>query len=127
MEFQEIPLIPKIFSLEYVHNPGAAFGILRHQQWLFITITMVVVIGLIVFAFRKESRGMLMQAATGCLLGGAIGNMIDRMRYGEVVDFFKLYWKTWIFPNFNVADLAITVGVGLLILHVLRTGEKEHA
>lgn len=125
VEFQEIPVIPHLFSLEFVHNPGAAFGILKNQQWLFLIITVAVAIGLIVLAFRKEGRGKLMQAAIGLLLGGAIGNMIDRVRWGKVVDFFLLYWKDWTFPNFNVADLAITLGVIFLILHVLRTGEKE--
>lgn len=124
-EFQQIPVIPGLFSLEFVYNPGAAFGILRHQQWLFILITSAVVVVLAVLAFRKEGKGKLMQAALGLLLGGALGNFVDRLRWGKVVDFFLLYWKNWTFPNFNVADMAITFGVGLLILHVLRTGEKE--
>lgn len=125
VEFQQIPVIPGLFSLEFVYNPGAAFGILLHQQWLFILITSAVVVVLAVMAFRKEGKGRLMQAALGLLLGGALGNFVDRLRWGKVVDFFLLYWKNWTFPNFNVADMAITLGVGLLILHVLRTGERE--
>lgn len=125
VEFQQIPVIAGLFSLEFVYNPGAAFGILRHQQWLFITITSVVVVALALLAFRKEGKGALMQIALGLLLGGALGNFIDRIRWGKVVDFFLLYWKNWTFPNFNIADMAITFGVGLLILHVLRTGERE--
>lgn len=125
VEFQQIPVIAGLFSLEFVYNPGAAFGILRHQQWLFITITSVVVVALALLALRKEGKGALMQIALGLLLGGALGNFIDRIRWGKVVDFFLLYWKNWTFPNFNIADMAITFGVGLMILHVLRTGERE--
>jgi signal peptidase II len=126
-EFAEIPLIPGFFSLQFVYNPGAAFGMLAHQRWLFVLITLVVIGALIVLAFREEGRRPLMPWAVGLLLGGAIGNLIDRIRWGKVVDFFLFYYKSWSFPNFNIADMAITFGVALLIIHVMRYGEKEAA
>jgi signal peptidase II len=124
-EWQEIPIIPGFFSLQFVYNPGAAFGMLAHQQWLFIGVSAVAILAILAYLRRPEAREGLMPWGLGLLLGGAVGNLIDRLRWGKVVDFFLFYWRDYHFPNFNVADIGITVGVGLFILHLLLTGESE--
>lgn len=126
-EFEEIPIIPGFFSLQFVYNPGAAFGMLANQRWFFVLVTLVAVGGILYYLRREEARHWLSTLALGLLLGGAIGNLIDRLRFGKVVDFLLFYWRDYYFPNFNVADICITVGVGLLILHLLLTGETRDA
>ncbi|HYF95762.1 MAG TPA: signal peptidase II [Symbiobacteriaceae bacterium] len=124
-EFAEVPVIEGFFSLQHVRNPGAAFGMLADQRWLFIGVTLVAVAGMLYYLRRPEGRQGMVPWALGLLLGGAVGNLIDRIRFGKVVDFFLFYWRDYLFPNFNVADIAINVGVGLFILHLVLTGEKE--
>ncbi|HLN63570.1 MAG TPA: signal peptidase II [Symbiobacteriaceae bacterium] len=124
-EFQEIPVIRGFFSLQFVRNPGAAFGMLANQQWLFILVALTAVGAMVYFLRHPEAKLPILKWAMGLLLGGALGNMVDRIRYGKVVDFFLFYWKDYSFPNFNVADIAITVGVGLFVLHLIFTGEKQ--
>jgi signal peptidase II len=126
-EFQEIPIIPGFFSLQYVHNPGAAFGMLAHKQWLFITVSLLAVGAILIFLRRPEAKRPIVAWSMGMLLGGSLGNLLDRIRYGKVVDFFLFYYKQWVFPNFNVADIGITVGVALFILYLSFTGEKKAA
>lgn len=126
-ELAEIPIIPGFFSLQFVYNPGAAFGMLANQRWFFVVVTLVAVGAIFYYMFRPEARHWLSRLALGLLLGGSIGNLIDRIRFGKVVDFLLFYWRDYYFPNFNVADICITVGVGLLILHLLLTGEKNEA
>ena len=124
-ELAEVPVIHGFFSLQYVRNPGAAFGMLADQRWLFIGVTFAAVAGMLYYLRRPEGRHGVVPWALGLLLGGAVGNLIDRIRFGKVVDFFLFYWRDYLFPNFNVADIAINVGVGLFILHLVLTGEKE--
>ncbi len=124
-ELQEIKIIPGFFSLQFVYNPGAAFGLLAHQQWLFIAVSLGAIAGMLYFIAKPEARVGLIPWALGLLLGGAVGNLVDRLRFGKVVDFFLFYWRQYVFPNFNVADIGITVGVSLLILHLLLNGEKQ--
>lgn len=126
-EAQEIPVIHGFFSLQFVRNPGAAFGMLANQQWLFILVSVAAIGAMIYFLRNPEARRGTLPWAIGLLLGGAAGNLIDRIRFGKVVDFFLFYHKDWFFPNFNVADIAITVGVGLFILHLILTGEKQQS
>jgi signal peptidase II len=126
-EFQEIPIIEGFFSLQFVYNPGAAFGILANQRWFFVIVG-VIAVGLMFYYLREPaSRHWMSALALGLLMGGTIGNLIDRIRTGEVVDFFLFYWKDYYFPNFNVADTCITVGVGFLLLHLFLMGEKPKA
>lgn len=127
-ELEEIKIISGFFSLQFVYNPGAAFGVLAHQQWLFITVSLAA-IGMMLYVIltRPEARHGVAPWAMGLLLGGAAGNLVDRVRFGKVVDFFLFYWQQYHFPNFNVADIGITVGVGLLILHLALNGESEQS
>jgi signal peptidase II len=121
---ETIPLLP-FFALSYVRNTGAAFGVLGGappmvRAPLFIGITVVAVAALVSFVRRTpgEQRGTL--AALGAILGGAVGNLVCRLRYGEVVDFLDLHWRQLHWPAFNVADSAITVGVAVVLLGSLR-------
>ncbi|MDK2925203.1 MAG: signal peptidase [Bacillota bacterium] len=111
---ESLPVLPGIFHLSYVQNPGAAFGILKYQTGFFIAITALVVAAIIFYAPRVDPG--LLRVALALELGGALGNLIDRLRFGYVVDF--LDFRIW--PVFNVADMAIVIGVGLLFVHFLR-------
>lgn len=118
MELTEsIPLIPGVFHLTSHRNLGAAFGILQNQRIFFILITVAVVIGIVISMARIGRSQPRTTLALSLVLGGAIGNFIDRAATGEVVDF--LHFVLINFPIFNVADMAITSGVGLLLLDML--------
>jgi signal peptidase II len=120
---QSIPLIPDVFHLTSHRNMGAAFGILQNQRWLFVIITIAVVIGILVSLVRIGKRQPRVSLALSLVLGGAIGNFIDRVSTGQVVDFLDFTLIN--FPIFNVADMAITVGVALLLLDVLLEGRRR--
>lgn len=125
--YSEIEVIPGFFSLQYVYNTGAAFGMLRNGRWFFVGVAAVAVVGILYYLRQPESRHPLLRVALGLVMGGAVGNMIDRIFTGQVVDFLLFYWRDYYFPNFNVADICVTVGVGLLFLHLLLTERKSKA
>lgn len=118
---ESIPIIEEVFHLTYILNPGAAFGMFAHNRLFFIAIA-VIVIGIIIWA-RREILASPWEAKAGCglFLGGAIGNLIDRARQGLVIDFFD--FRIW--PVFNIADIAICIGVGLIIWNLLKTELKR--
>ena len=118
---ESIPIIEEVFHLTYILNPGAAFGMFAHNRLFFIAIA-VVVIGIIIWA-RREILASPWEVKAGCglFLGGAIGNLIDRARQGLVIDFFD--FRIW--PVFNIADIAICIGVGLIIWTLLKTELKR--
>ena len=118
---ESIPIIEGIFHLTYILNPGAAFGMFAYNRLFFIAIA-VVVIGVIAWA-RKEILASPLEVKAGCglFLGGAVGNLIDRARQGVVIDFFD--FRIW--PIFNIADIAICIGVGLIIWNLLKTELKR--
>lgn len=118
-----IPVIPGVFHLTYVMNAGAAFGMLQNQRTFFLVVSVVAVAVILYFAWQLRQPWGFLPLALGLQLGGALGNFIDRLRYGQVVDFFD--FRVW--PVFNVADSAISVGVGLLILHLWQEGARERA
>lgn len=120
---QSIPLIPDVFHLTSHRNMGAAFGILQNQRWLFVIITIAVVIGILVSLVRIGKRQPRVSLALSLVLGGAIGNFIDRVSTGQVVDFLDFTLIN--FPIFNLADMAITFGVALLLLDVLLEGRRK--
>lgn len=110
------PIFPNIFHLTLVENQGIAFGLFQgSDRILFILITVSIAV-LIWIGFRSNRARLRTQAALGLILGGAVGNWVDRIRAGAVIDF--LDFRIW--PVFNVADMAITVGVGLFLLDLLR-------
>lgn len=129
---QSLPVLPGLFNLTLVLNPGAAFGFLaelpehiRHPFFVGIAILAAV---LIILYQRRYLRGQaLATCALGLILGGAVGNLIDRLRYGMVVDFLDFYLGRYHWPAFNVADSAISVGVGLLFLDMVREWWRERS
>lgn len=118
---QVVPLIPHL-NLVCRHNTGAAFSMFDHAPAaVFVTFAAVVSLVILVWLFRNP-RGQTLMAAGLCLImGGAIGNALDRLTHGFVVDFIDFYVGNWHFAAFNVADSAITVGTGLLLLDLLRS------
>lgn len=118
---ESIPIIEEVFHLTYILNPGAAFGMFAHNRLFFIAIA-VIVIGIIIWA-RREILASPWEVKAGCglFLGGTIGNLIDRARQGLVIDFFD--FRIW--PVFNIADIAICIGVGLIIWNLLKTELKR--
>ncbi|WP_409174616.1 signal peptidase II [Brevibacillus fortis] len=120
---ESIPLIADVFHLTSHRNMGAAFGILQNQRWFFIVITTVVVIGIVISLIRLGKNQPRASLALSLVLGGAVGNFIDRAMTGQVVDFLDFTLIN--FPIFNVADMAITIGVGILLLDVFLDGKKN--
>ncbi|QQK81966.1 signal peptidase II [Salicibibacter cibi] len=131
MEIGEtIPIIEDVIHITSHRNAGAAFGILQGQMWLFYIVTIIVTVGIVYFIKKMGRTDKWIGIPLGILLGGTIGNFIDRMLYGEVIDFVDVYIGTYSFPIFNVADSALTVGVILLIIKLFideRREKKEKA
>lgn len=125
--FESIPLVP-YFNLTYVHNTGAAFSFLAQaggwQRWLFAGLAVVMSSIIAVWLHRLQKHETLMAVALALVLGGAIGNLIDRVAYGYVIDFLDVYYQDWHWPAFNIADSAICVGVGLMLLESFGVGRK---
>jgi signal peptidase II len=122
MLHESVPVIPGFFNLTYVRNKGAAFGILSGMQGAWRTVFFVIVslVALSVLAVLvKKTAERLALVAYALISGGAVGNLIDRVRFGEVVDFVEWFYRSFHWPAFNVADSAITVGVGLLMIEML--------
>ena len=116
--------VTSFFNVVRVHNPGAAFSFLASasgwQRWLFTGIG-VAAAGFILWMLRSHAGQKLFAFSLACLLGGAVGNLVDRMLHGYVVDFVQLHYAGWAFPAFNVADMAITAGaIGLILDELLR-------
>ncbi|WP_400163235.1 signal peptidase II [Brevibacillus sp. TJ4] len=122
---ESIPLIADVFHLTSHRNMGAAFGILQNQRWLFIIITIAVVIGIIYSLARIGKTQPRVSFALSLVLGGAIGNFIDRLLTGQVVDFFDFTLIN--FPIFNIADMAITFGVAIMLIDTLLETRKKAA
>ncbi len=122
MEYGEsISIIDPYFGLFSHRNRGAAWGMLQGQFWLFALITIIVIVG-IIYYYHKEAKGKpLFQTSLMLLLGGAIGNFIDRIFRGEVVDFVHVIIPVinYDFPIFNIADASLTIGVIMLIIYLL--------
>ena len=125
---KEIPLggmrrfIPKVVSLTYLKNSGAAFSMLENQQWFFTIITLIAMGAAIVYLYRHIKGSIWLLLGLTLIISGGIGNFIDRLRQGFVVDMFHLDFMN--FAIFNVADIYLTIGVGLLLIYLLR--EESH-
>lgn len=117
---QSIPVIHKIFHFTYVQNSGGAFGILRGQTNLFIIISIIVILFIFYFMLKEEKKDYYIKTVFSFILGGAISNLIDRMRLGYVVDFID--FQVW--PVFNIADSAISIGMVLLFIRLFFKKEK---
>ena len=130
--FEQKSVIPGLFNLVYVTNTGAAFGFLSgDKSWLrlifFIGVAVLALV-IIVYAYgHLKEQGKIYVYSLGLIGGGAIGNLIDRLRFGSVVDFLDFYLGSHHWPAFNAADSAITVGVGLFLLGSLMQFKRERA
>lgn len=125
---KEIPLggmrrfIPKVVSLTHLKNSGAAFSMLENQQWFFTIITLIAMGAAFVYLYRHIEGSIWLLLGLTLIISGGIGNFIDRLRQGFVVDMFHLDFMN--FAIFNVADIYLTIGVGLLLIYLLR--EESH-
>ncbi len=122
VEGMSVPVIPHFFYLTYIKNPGAAFGMLAYRTQFFVVISLLVV-GVIAYYYPKVPREWgLLRAALAMQAGGALGNMVDRIRYGRVVDFLDFHVWSYIF---NVADAAITIGSVILAFYFIAGSKNE--
>lgn len=130
LPLQPLPVLPS-FNLTLMYNTGAAFSFLAGaggwQRWLFIVLASVISVVLVIWLLRLSRDQRLQAAALVLVLGGAVGNLIDRILYGHVIDFIQLYYQQWYWPTFNIADAAISVGAVLLIIDTLFYSGRETA
>ncbi|MFA6052887.1 MAG: signal peptidase II [Methylobacter sp.] len=126
--YQSIPIMP-YFNLTYVHNTGAAFSFLSEaggwQRWFFAGLALVISIVIAFWLARLKRHETLLAIALALVLGGAIGNLIDRLVYGYVIDFLDVYYQDWHWPAFNIADSAITLGVILMLAESFGFGRSK--
>jgi signal peptidase II len=125
---EPIALLP-ILDIVYLENTGAAFSIFAEasgwQRWFFIVLASAVSLVLMVWLRRIRADQTLLALGLSLVLGGALGNVIDRVMHGYVVDFIYFHWRTWYFPAFNIADTAISIGAGCLLLDAFRESGQE--
>jgi len=119
--YESIPVIENVFHITFVRNPGAAFGILQNQITFFIVVTIIVIFLLVGVYWKLARKNIILTIGLSLQLGGAVGNLIDRIRFSYVVDF--LDFRVW--PVFNVADMAIVTGVILLAWQLLVWPEEQ--
>ena len=118
-------LLAGVLQLTYVRNRGAAFGFLGdaqlpYQSWLFAAVGVAVLLAIGVYGWRLPAGSSLPRLTLALMIGGAVGNLVDRVRLGYVIDFIDVYWGRHHWPAFNVADSSITIGVALLVLDMVR-------
>lgn len=123
-------IIPGFFNLTHIRNRGAIFGFFSHSEsrilFIFLTLVSLVALGLVIYYFFKTpSSQRFMKISLSVILAGALGNLIDRVFRGYVIDFLDFHIKTWHWPSFNVADASITVGAFLLIFILVFKRGKE--
>ena len=127
-EFEHATILP-ILDITRMHNVGAAFSFLASasgwQRWMFIALALTVSVGIVVWLLRLPRAHSLLACGLALVLGGALGNVIDRIRLGHVIDFIHFHWDEAYFPAFNVADSAITVGAACLLLDALLEGRRK--
>lgn len=127
---ESINILP-IFNLTYARNYGAAFSFLADhdgwQKYFFILLAIVISAMLMYFLYKNTADQKLQNIAYASIIGGALANMVDRFYHGFVVDFFHFYWQDWHYPVFNVADIGITLGAGLLVIEAFKNGNKQES
>lgn len=125
--YQSIPLIPKVLSLTYITNDGAAWGMLDEHRWVFMLFSTVGIIAFVLYLFGKKNGDLLIDLGLALVIGGGVGNMIDRVASGEVVDFIHATFLDPIggFPIFNGADCFVCVGAAILLFGLVRQMIRE--
>ncbi|MBI5136837.1 MAG: signal peptidase II [Nitrospirae bacterium] len=126
---ESIPVVPGLFSITSVRNPGAAFGLFSNSgpelRTAFLAgVSVLAVVLLTIYYLRSAPHERVPRLAAALVIGGAVGNLIDRLRFGHVVDFLDIYVGRHHWPAFNVADSAITVGITLFVLSAWRDGDR---
>ena len=119
-----IGVIPWFIEFAYVENRGAAWGMFSDQRWIFMIVSTIAIVGILVFLFLKRPTNKLLSAALLLIVSGGIGNMIDRVLLGYVVDFLNFTFIS--FPVFNVADSFVCIGAGMLMLYLIISTVKEY-
>lgn len=114
-----VNLVPKALSLTYVENKGAAFGIMQNALWFFVIVTVAVLAALTVYVIKKKPESKLFKWSATLVYAGAVGNLIDRIAYGYVVDMIRVHFFD--FPVFNFADCCVVVGALLLGIYILKS------
>ena len=127
---ESVSVIDGLFNITYVRNTGVAFGIFSTvsspaKSILLSIFTAVAAVVVVIYSIRSPVGNRLLQVALGLILGGALGNLYDRVRFGYVIDFLEFYYRTYQWPSFNVADAAISTGVALLAIEIIRN--ETHA
>ena len=122
---ESTPVIAGIFHITYILNAGAAFGILENKTWFFIGVALMLIAGVAYIYPRLPADRPFLKLGAGLLTGGAIGNLIDRVLYGYVIDFLDVFYQNWHWPAFNVADSAITIGVMFLLYDGVSTARQS--
>ena len=125
---QSIPVIDGLFSFTYLRNRGAAFSFLSDVSWrlpFFIAVTLIAAVVILVAMKKMREDQKLAQTSLAMIFSGAVGNLIDRVRLGEVIDFLDVYWRTHHWPAFNVADSLICVGVALVAVDMIREERRQ--
>lgn len=117
---EKYPIFDDFFNITYIHNPGAAFGMMEGRIWFFIIAALVVVAGIIYYDIRYKPPHIV-QYALGLIAGGALGNLVDRIFYKSVIDFISIGW--W--PVFNLADVAIVAGSTVLVVFIFYDEKHE--
>lgn len=120
---QSIPVINEVFHITYVQNQGAAFGLFQKKWYLFITVAALSITVIIYYSKFLAPNNLWVQISLALLLAGALGNLIDRVKYKYVIDFMDV--RFW--PVFNIADIVINIGVGMLIVEMIWEPHDEHA
>lgn len=118
-------IIPSFFSLTYVKNTGGAFSILTDHVWLLALIGFVIFVMLLFYLHKQEITNWLISCSWGLILGGLLGNLVDRIFRNGVIDFLDFRFGTYHYPVFNVADIAIVIGIGLMIFLEVRGIKHE--
>ena len=120
--YEAIPLFPGL-QIIYVRNLGAAFSFLSSaggwQRWFFIVLSLLASIVIMIWLYRLPKQSWMEALGLSLVLGGAVGNLVDRVTLGYVVDFIDVYYQAWHWPVFNIADSAITVGVAIMVIDIL--------
>ena len=129
--YEVADLLP-VLEFTRLHNTGAAFSLLAEasgwQRWFFIVLALGISTGIVVWLRSLSGRGaMWLAAALSLVMGGALGNVIDRVWHGYVIDFIHFHWGDWYYPAFNVADVAITVGAVMLVIDALWSSRRAGA
>lgn len=123
MPVNTVPIIKSVLHLTYLENTGAAFGSLKNSRWVFLAVSTFAIIALVFYMFRFKPKNRVLSAGLAFIIGGGIGNMIDRIAKGYVVDFID--FRLVNFAVFNVADSFVCIGAALVIIYIFFFAEKE--